>query len=138
MPGKTATLSNGYAIAPPGAPEPVQMAIAAGNRIAGMPYRYGGGHRTALDSAYDCSGSSSFVLREAGLLHGCWVSKEFRRYGKAGEGEWITIYARRGHVFLSVAGVRFDTGWTNADEGPQWTTQSRPADGCVVRHPAHL
>src|SRR5688572_2770097 len=44
VPGKTATLQGGYAVAPPAAPAQVQMAIAAANRIAGSPYARGGGH----------------------------------------------------------------------------------------------
>jgi hypothetical protein len=138
IPGKTAVIRGGYAFAPPGAPDKVQAAIAAGNRIVGLPYRWGGGHGTEIDTGYDCSGSASFVLREAGLLHGCMVSKDFRGYGSSGEGEWINVYAKNGHVFLSVAGVRFDTGYTDGNEGPQWSTQDRPASGCVVRHPTGL
>jgi hypothetical protein len=138
VPGRTATLREGYAIAPPAAPETVRTALAAGNRIAGLPYAYGGGHGRDAETTYDCSGAVSFVLREAGLLDGSMPSRAFRRYGRAGEGEWITIYARKGHVFLSVAGLRFDTGWTRGPKGPQWTTQSRPANGSVLRHPAGL
>ncbi|MEI9895304.1 MAG: peptidoglycan endopeptidase [Chthoniobacter sp.] len=138
VPGKTALLRNGYAVPPPGAPPVVAQAIAAGNRIAGLPYRWGGGHGVSVDTGYDCSGSASFILREAGLMQGCMISKEFRDYGRAGEGEWINVYAKKGHVFLAVAGVRFDTGWTDGSEGPQWTTLDRPASGCVVRHPVGL
>jgi hypothetical protein len=131
-------LRGGYAFAPPDAPPQVQKAIEAGNRIAGLPYRRGGGHASGVDTAYDCSGTASFVLREAGLLQGCMVSGDFRGYGKSGEGEWINVYAKNGHVFLAVAGLRMDTGWTGGDEGPQWTTMNRPASGCVVRHPVGL
>ena len=138
VPGKTAQLRGGYAFAPPGAPPQVERAIAAGNRIAGLPYRWGGGHGCSVDTGYDCSGSASFILREAGLIQGCMISKEFRSYGQPGEGDWINVYAKNGHVFLAVAGVRFDTGWTDGSEGPQWTTQDRPASGCVLRHPVGL
>lgn len=138
VPGKTAALRGGYAFAPPGAPPEVVRAIDAGNRIAGLPYRWGGGHGSSVDTGYDCSGSASFILREAGLMQGVRVSKEFRDYGESGEGEWINVYAKNGHVFLAVAGVRFDTGWTDGNEGPQWSIQDRPASGCVVRHPAGL
>ena len=66
------------------------------------------------------------------------TSDEFRDYGRGGEGDWIDVYARRGHVFLVIAGLRFDTGWNGGshDTGPRWSTRSRPADGCVIRHPA--
>ena len=42
-----ATLTpDGLAVAPIGAPAAVQAVIAAGNQIARLPYRYGGGHMT--------------------------------------------------------------------------------------------
>ena len=138
VPGKTAELRNGLAIAPAGAPLDVQAAIAAGNRIAGMPYAYGAGHASTFDCAYDCSGAASFVLEATGRLSTPIPSKAFRHYGEDGYGKWITIYARRDHVFLVVAGLRFDTGWTRGPKGPQWTTESRPAKGCALRHPEGL
>ena len=138
VPGRTAALHDGIAIAPPEAPPQVLAAIAAGNRIAGLPYAYGGGHRNELETAYDCSGAMSYVLRGAGLLRGAMTSRGFRHYGEEGEGGWISVYARRGHVFLVVAGLRFDTGYTSGPKGPQWTTLSRPAPAAVVRHPRGL
>ncbi len=59
-------------------------------------------------------------------------------YGESGPGNWVTIYATRGHVFLVIAGLRFDTGWRNGGDGPHWTSHSRPADGYVLRHPSGL
>ena len=53
---------------PSGMPAAVGNAIAAADRIAGHPYRYGGGHRSFSDSGYDCSGSVSYVLHGAGRL----------------------------------------------------------------------
>jgi hypothetical protein len=138
VPGITATVRNGYAVAPPHAPESVCAAIAAGNRIAGSPDRLGGGHGRLLDSAYDCSGATSFVLKAAGKLRGPMPSSGFRRYGNSGHGEWISVYARKGHVFLVVAGLRFDTGWSPGPRGPKWTTKTRPARKYVVRHPPGL
>ena len=138
VPGKTGVVRQGYAFPPAEAPPVVHAAIAAGNRISGLPYRRGGGHRIHNDTAYDCSGAVSYVLREAGLLASTMPSKGFRKYGESGEGEWISIYARKGHVFLVVAGLRFDTGWTRAPEGPRWSTLDRPAKGAVIRHPRGL
>jgi len=105
-----------------------------------MPYVYGAGHTSAeFDTAYDCSGAASFVLRAAGLLDSPMPSSGFRHYGEDGPGDWITIYARRGHVFMVIAGLRFDTGWTGSESrGPRWTTRSRPTDGTVERHPENL
>lgn len=139
VPGKTAVLRDGIAEPPPDAPPQVLAAIAAGNRIAGFPYRYGGGHRTSIDSAYDCSGAASFVLMGAGALGGPMPSTGFRKYGQKGFGNWISVYARRDHTFLVVAGLRFDTGWGNGSaRGPQWATKSRTTSGSVIRHPAGL
>lgn len=137
-PGRTAMLVHGRAIAPPNAPRVVHAAIAAGNRIAGRPYRSGGGHRYAEDDAYDCSGAVSYVLGSIGALQRPLTSSQFRSYGARGFGRWITIYAKRGHVFLVVAGLRFDTGWASGPRGPQWTTRSRPARDFVLRHPPGL
>jgi hypothetical protein len=138
VPGRTAVVRDGYAIAPPKAPPAVHAAIAAGNRIAGLPYRYGGGHGRGIDSGYDCSGAASYVLQATGRLRSSTTSAGFRRFGESGPGRWISIYARRDHVFLVVAGLRFDTGYTRQGKGPRWTTRSRPANGAVIRHPRGL
>ena len=129
---------NGQASVPDDAPDEVKAAIAAGNRICHLPYLYGGGRCDGVDSGYDCSGSASYVLREAGLLGDWLTSTGFKNYGRSGRGKWITIYAKSGHVFLEVAGLRFDTGRHGSGEGPRWTTASRPATGCVLRHPPGL
>ncbi|NJM36380.1 MAG: C40 family peptidase [Akkermansiaceae bacterium] len=89
--GRTALLKNGVAYAPRRAPAAVKRAIAAGNRLQGMPYKWGGGHAQQEDSGYDCSGTVSYVLREAGLLKGSMTSEGFFKYGKKGDGDWITI-----------------------------------------------
>lgn len=138
VPGKTAQKVGRYAVAPPEAPRAVHAAIDAGNRIAGLPYSYGAGHGQGEDNAYDCSGAASYVLRGAGKLGEAETSGSFRQFGEPGPGEWITIYAKKGHVFMSVAGLRYDTGWTGGPQGPQWTMRDRPADGCVLRHPVGL
>jgi len=36
-------------------------------------------------------------------------STEFRSYGERGPGKWIIVYAREGHTFAVIAGVRLDT-----------------------------
>jgi len=141
VPGKTAVLHDGKAAAPAEAPYTVKTAIAAGNRIAGLPYRRGGGHGRHYDTGYDCSGSTSYVLREAGLMQGTMTSTAFRNYGKKGAGKWISVYARKGHVYLVIAGLRFDTGYRDRDgvgreHGPRWSTRDRPLKGAVVRHPS--
>lgn len=134
--GRTAMLKNGVAYAPRNAPAAVKRAIAAGNRLQHKPYKWGGGHARFDDSGYDCSGTVSYVLREAGLMNGCGTSRSFFGYGKKGYGDWISIYTRNGHVFMTVAGLRLDTGWGADRSGPRWHTRTRPASGTVVRHPS--
>lgn len=136
--GRTAMLKNGIAYAPKNAPAAVKRAIAAGNRLQGMPYKWGGGHASQNDSGYDCSGTVSYVLREAGLLRGSIASRDFFGYGKKGEGKWITLYIRRGHVFVTVAGLRLDTGGPGGETGPRWKTATRQGRGHVMRHPSGL
>jgi hypothetical protein len=137
--GESATLgSDGQAVAPASAPQEVQDAIAAANRIAGKPYKYGGGHGRWSDSGYDCSGAMSYALHGAGLLSRPLTSGDFVSWGRRGKGSWITIYANGGHGFLVIAGLRFDTGWNNAGRGPRWSEEMRPTDGYVVRHPSGL
>jgi len=70
----------------------VAEVVAAGNRIARKPYRYGGGHGRWRDSGYDRSGSLSFALA--------------RR--------------RAGEEPLAVAGLRFDTS-ARSRTGSRWT-----------------
>jgi hypothetical protein len=134
--GRTALIKDGVAYAPKRAPAAVKRAIAAGNRLQQMPYKWGGGHARLRDSGYDCSGSVSYVLREAGLIKGCIASRDFFKYGKKGDGKWITIYARKGHVFMTVAGLRLDTGGPGGESGPRWKTGTRQGRGHVMRHPA--
>jgi hypothetical protein len=138
VPGKTGTMQDGHVSAPEAAPSQVQAAVAAANSIAGCAYEYGGGHGSGESRTFDCSGAASYVLRAAGALDEAMPSKSFRRYGQSGPGQWLSVWAKDEHVFLVVAGVRYDTGWHGGPEGPRWTTKSRPASGYVIRHPAGL
>lgn len=139
--GTQATLTpNGLAIAPVNAPLAVQNVIAAGNQIAHLPYRFGGGHGTFEDSAYDCSGSLSFVFAAAGLLNTTVTSGQLMDWGRPGPGKWITVFAAPGHTFMYVAGMRFDTV-ALAETGSRWSNRSADEPDIksfVVRHPAGL
>lgn len=141
-PGTTAKLrSDGTVLAPEEAPEKVKQIIAAANRIANLPYKWGGGHAGWLDSGYDCSGLVSYALWGAGLLGGAMVSGGFTSWGDPGPGQWVTVYANSGHVFMVVAGLRLDTGggdrigsaWRAADR-----TRARSYAGFTVVHPPGL
>jgi cell wall-associated NlpC family hydrolase len=134
---RAAITPDGLAVSPLGAPAVVQAVIQAGNQIARLPYRYGGGHQTWIDTAYDCSASISFAFAAAGLLDTQLVSGELASWGDAGPGRWITIYANGGHVFMYVAGLRFDTGGLRTT-GSRWQAAPRSAAGFAVRHPVGL
>lgn len=122
---------------PSGLPAAIVQAIAAGNRIAHHPYKYGGGHGSFRDSGYDCSGSVSYVLNGGGLLQRPLDSGQFMSWGSAGRGRYITIYANPGHVFMTIKtsrGVlRYDT--SGMDDGSRWDGDLRGPAGYTVRHP---
>jgi cell wall-associated NlpC family hydrolase len=130
-------LKGGIALPPIEAPQPVHDIIEAGNQIARTPYLWGGGHGKWLDKGYDCSGSVSYALAYAGLLGGPLDSGRLMRWGAPGPGKWVTIYTNPGHVYLIVAGVRFDTSGTRTT-GSRWQSQMRPNGGFVARHPVGL
>lgn len=136
--GKTAVIVQGKAVPPAGLPKKVMEAVSAGNEIVGLPYKYGGGHRSFDDNGYDCSGTVSYALHGAGLIHSPGTSSSFRKYGKSGVGKYITIYAKSGHTFIIIAGLRLDTGYNGENEGPKWSTKSRPIKGYSARHPPGL
>jgi len=127
----------GLAVAPSDAPQEVKDIIAAGNKIAAKPYRYGGGHGRWRDSGYDCSGSVSYALHGAGLLRLPLDSGSFMSWGGRGRGEWVSIFANAGHAYMVVAGLRFDTSARKAS-GSRWTETMRSARGYRIRHPEGL
>jgi hypothetical protein len=140
-------LANGVAAAPALAPRAVKQIIAAGNEIAGKPYVYGSGHGvplSAIASAYDCSSSVEHLLYGARLLpvtDGV-ASASLQSFGKPGPGRWVTLYANAYHVFMYVAGLRWDThdaaGPGDGSTGIGWHPLVRSSDGFVARHPAGL
>ncbi len=135
-PVSPATLrADGTAVAPADAPAVIKAVIAAGNRIASKPYKYGGGHGHWDDTGYDCSGSVSYALHGAGLLASSLDSSGFMSWGARGTGRWITIYGNPGHAFMTVAGLRFDTSGATPS---RWQTDMRSGAGYAVRHPVGL
>ena len=132
--GQARITRDGLAVAPADAPEAVKQVIAAGNEIAKKPYRYGGGHGVWNDSGYDCSGSVSYALHGAGLVKRPRDSGEFMDWRFAGRGDWITVYAHGGHVYMMVAGLRFDTSGLDED-GTRWHDTRASRSGYAVRHP---
>lgn len=141
VPGKVAQLRHGVACAPEKAPLAVKRLIWAANQLRTKPYRYGGGHASFWDRGYDCSGTVSYVLAAAGLLRVPLSSNELKCFGSRGRGKWITVYARNGHAFAVIAGLRLDTtAWNNRSDrfAPRWQTTVRTPTGFEPRHPAGL
>ena len=134
---RATALSNGIALPPLEAPEAVRRMIEAGNVIARSPYVWGGGHGRWIDRGYDCSGSVSFVLASAGLLDAPLASGPLMSWGAPGKGKWVTIYSHPGHVFMEVAGIRFDTSGARVT-GSRWQNALRSTGGFVARHPPGL
>lgn len=129
---KAKVLRDGTAVAPDDAPEVVKQVIQAGNAIAKFPYKWGGGHGAWRDNGYDCSGSVSFALAGAGLLKSPLTSGGFLNWGRRGTGEWITIYTNPGHMFMVVAGLRFDTSGRGR-AGTRWQEARRSVVGLQPR-----
>ena len=135
--GGIAVNTGGMVQPPAGAPPAVAQVIAAGNAIATLPYIYGGGHASFQANGYDCSGSVSYALAAAGLVISPMVSGDFENWGDPGPGRWITIYANADHVWMEVAGWRFDTV-ALAEGGTRWAQGGGEFSGFVVRHPPGL
>lgn len=156
-PGQTAKiLTNGNAAAPTEIPgkdgKIVKAIIAAGNEIDSKPYlekHYG--PLNEIWPTYDCSGSTSYVLYKAGLHSvNAQVSGELESWGEPGPGKYLTIYANSKHVFVSVAGIAFNTAWYLSPtdihpnppaSGPRWQPGSTVPEqlsgdpnGFVARH----
>jgi hypothetical protein len=140
-------LPDGQATAPATAPPAVKGIIAAGNEIVGKPYLVGGGHGLSLSAiapAYDCSSSVEHLLYGGGLLPVGYdaASGALESFGAPGPGRWVTIYASADHVFMYVAGLRWDThnaaGPADGSAGIGWHPLVRESAGFVVRHPVGL
>ena len=68
---QTKILPSGLAAAGEEAPAQVKAMVAAGNRLFGTSYLYGGAHGTPLsqlEPAYDCSSAVSYVLHAGGVF----------------------------------------------------------------------
>jgi hypothetical protein len=140
-------LPNGMAAAPADAPQSVKDMIAAGNQIVGKPYLYGGAHGLPLNTvapAYDCSSSVEHLLYGGGLLpvNFAAASGTLESFGAPGAGAWVTLYANPDHVFMYVAGLRWDThsaaGPGDGSAGIGWHPLIRSSAGFVARHPVGL
>ena len=139
-PGVATLQADGSALAPPDAPRPVRKAINAANRIRFKPYVYGGGHARWKAKGYDCSGAVSYVLHAAGLLKKRPLASGglARQWGTDGIGQWITVYANKGHAYAVIAGLRWDTSAVgealNNGSGPRWRSTARDPSGYRAKY----
>ena len=58
-------------------------------------------------------------------------------WGEPGEGQWVTIYTKASHMYMVVAGLRFDTSGRSR-AGTRWQADMRDPAGFKVRHPKGL
>lgn len=79
----------------------------------------------------------SYALHGAGLLDTSMASGGFTRWADPGPGQWITVYAHGGHMYMVVAGLRFDTSG-RAGAGTRWQAEMRTTRGYSIRHPRGL
>jgi len=135
--GSIAKVRRGVAYAPADAPLSVRKVIWAGNKIRSKPYVWGGGHASWRARGYDCSGSVSYALHGAGLVGSAMPSGDYMGWGDAGRGQWITVFANGGHMYMVVAGIRFDTSGATAARS-RWQKAKRSNRGFAVRHPDGL
>ena len=99
------------------------------------------GHAKLEDKGYDCSGSVSYALIAGGQLTSPLVSGDLAKWGAAGAGAWVTVYANKNHVYMEMAGLRFDTSPIadpTAAKGPRWRPLIGGRKGFKVRHAVGL
>jgi len=133
--------TDGRAAIPRGAPKAVRSLIGQYNRIVGKRYKWGGGHAKLVDTGYDCSGAVGYGLIKGGLLSTTMVSGSLARWGAAGAGSWVTVYANKTHVYTEVAGLRLDTspfGDRSGLNGVRWRPVVGQRRSFKVRHPIGL
>ncbi len=97
-----------------------------------------------IGSTYDCSSSVEHLLYGARLLPVTYdaASGTLESFGLPGPGRWVTLYANPDHVFMYVAGLRWDThnaaGPNDGSTGIGWHPLIRSSAGFVARHPVGL
>ena len=126
-------LRDGTAQAPENAPDVVKRVILAGNEIAKFPYKWGGSHGAWRDNGYDCSGSVSRARRRGPARQAACL-RAVHALGQGGRGQVDHDLHQPGHIFMVVAGLRFDTSGRGR-AGTRWQEPPRSTSGYVIRHP---
>lgn len=111
----------------------------------GFKYSYGGGHDPAITGPYDCSGAVSAILKAAGVIDAPVDTVALGRLGRAGEGQYLTIYVkpfagRNGHTYavFNMPGKgeqRFEAhGPSGVGPGGQFVKRGTDPAGYQARH----
>jgi hypothetical protein len=120
--------------------------IAAANMVsaANFPYVYGGGHeQPSVFAPFDCSGSVSYVMQQAGYKVPTTVSGDIPSWKfPAGPGK-VTIFYNSWHTFMRIGNRYFGTsGFARPGGGAGWFDVDKlPADYLAkfnVVHVPHL
>lgn len=139
----------------PGAKGSAAAAYSAAARLdaMGLPYLWGGGHNPASFAhpkgpppGLDCSGSTCWVLAQAGMFDGksAVTSGELAStWGHPGEGKEMTVWANAEHVWVEFklpgkAGKRMDTSpHGDGPDGPRLRHSTRGPGGTANFTPRH-
>ena len=117
--------------------------IASANMVsaANFPYLYGGGHeQPARFGPFDCSGSVSYVVQQAGYKVPTTVSGEIPIWKfPAGPGR-VTIFYNPVHTFMRIGNRYFGTsGFARPGGGAGWFDANKlPADYLATFHEVHI
>ncbi|MEA2213905.1 MAG: hypothetical protein QOF83_3853 [Solirubrobacteraceae bacterium] len=103
--------------------------VAAANMVsaANFPYVWGGGHQQpARFAAFDCSGSVSYVIQQAGYKVPTTVSGDISSWGfPTGPGR-VTIFYNSTHTFMRIGNRYFGTsGFARPGGGAGWFSTNR-------------
>lgn len=105
-----------------------------------LPYSWGGGHGqkpAGPGVPLDCSGAVSRLLNVSPR-----VSGDFTKFGQAGPGKSLTVYANGKHVLMEINGHFWGTSGSNPNGGAGWIPRSQISPGYlrgfVARHQAGM
>jgi hypothetical protein len=116
--------------------------IASANMVsaANFAYLYGGGHeQPAAFGPFDCSGSVSYVVQQAGYKVPTTVSGEVPIWKfPAGPGR-VTIFYNAGHTFMRIGNRYFGTSDSRPGGGAGWSyTATLPASYLAQFREVHI
>ena len=117
--------------------------IAAANMVsaAEFPYLWGGGHeQPSVFGPFDCSGSVSYVMQQAGYRVPTTVAGDIGAWGfPTGPGR-VTIFYNAVHTFMRIGNRFFGTsGFARPGGGAGWFEVDRlPADYLSEFHEVHV